>query len=296
MKRKLAFVLMIGIVSTCPALFAVPAEIAYVRGKVEVCRNDSWVQLKVGDTVLASETISTGFQSEAKIKYKDSVMALGALTRITLDELSETQEKNSVSIYLNTGAVRSKVSHSDNKRLSYTVKSPVAVASVRGTDFLITSAGAVSCSEGAVAVYPNTEGRRSASNKSPEFREPDKEDGSDVSGDESAPENGRLPPATANTPAVEIFDAAPAGAVVVGENQQVTINVNGIPDRPMETASKQRERHINAGASLAERESVPIGGGPGGGQGGFQNVPEPPMPGTSDFAQTEINVKVTLSE
>ena len=79
---------------------AEPATVSYVKGKVEVCRNNSWVPLKAGDTVKESETISTGFQSEAKLKYNDSVMAIGAMTRITLDALVSAPGKDTVSLYL----------------------------------------------------------------------------------------------------------------------------------------------------------------------------------------------------
>ena len=99
------------------AMNASPAEVTYIRGKVEVCRNDVWVPLKIGDKIYEKETISTGFQSEAKLCYNDSIMALGALTRITLDTLSEKQDKDNVALYLNTGAVRSKVTHTENKKI-----------------------------------------------------------------------------------------------------------------------------------------------------------------------------------
>ena len=68
--------------------FAADATVTYVSGKVEVQRNGKWVALQKGDTVSKSETISTGFQSEAKIKILESVMYLGPVTRITLEELS----------------------------------------------------------------------------------------------------------------------------------------------------------------------------------------------------------------
>ena len=141
--RNRFFALLIVLMCFASNAFSAPAIVSYVRGKGEVCRGEKWLQLKIGDKINPSETISTGFQSEVKIKYNDSLMVLGALTRITLDEFSETENKDTVSAYLSTGAVRSKVIHTESKRVSYTVKSPVAVASVRGTDFIVTSAGAI---------------------------------------------------------------------------------------------------------------------------------------------------------
>ena len=76
--------------------FAADATVTFVSGKVEVQRNGKWVALQKGDTVTKSETISTGFQSEAKIKMMDSVMYLGPVTRITLEELSTTGQQDNV--------------------------------------------------------------------------------------------------------------------------------------------------------------------------------------------------------
>ena len=82
------------------SLFAADATVTFVSGKVEVQRNGKWVALQKGDTVAKSETISTGFQSEAKIKMMDSVMYLGPVTRITLEELSTTGKQDNVNVYL----------------------------------------------------------------------------------------------------------------------------------------------------------------------------------------------------
>ena len=132
--------------------FAADATVTFVSGKVEVQRNGKWVALNKGDTVAKSETISTGFQSEAKIKMMDSVMYLGPVTRITLEELSSTGQQDNVNVYLKTGSARSQVKHVDNKRVNYQVHTAVAVASCRGTDWIIDDSNNIICFEGVVAV------------------------------------------------------------------------------------------------------------------------------------------------
>ena len=134
------------------SLFAADATVTFVSGKVEVQRNGKWVALQKGDTVAKSETISTGFQSEAKIKMMDSVMYLGPVTRITLEELSSTGQQDNVNVYLKTGSARSQVKHVDNKRVNYQVHTAVAVASCRGTDWIIDDSNNIICFEGTVAV------------------------------------------------------------------------------------------------------------------------------------------------
>ncbi|MCR4630735.1 MAG: FecR family protein [Treponema sp.] len=281
------------------AMNAGPAEVTYIRGKVEVCRNDVWVPLKIGDKIYERETISTGFQSEAKIRYNDSIMALGALTRITLDTLSEKQDKDNVALYLNTGAVRSKVNHTENKRISYTVKSPVAVASVRGTEFLITSGGQVSCSDGAVAVYANKEPKRAASDKSskPEEESDSKEESSSSQQASSASSSSsKNTSADATTPASEIYEDSPVGSVVVAKGQQVSIQANGLPEQPHESDQKQKSKYVNNVATPAETENVVIGSSSNATPQAPVKTAEPAVSPVVDAAKTELNITVTLSE
>ena len=135
------------------SLFAADATVTFVSGKVEVLRNEKWVPLQKGDTVAKSEMVSTGFQSEAKLKILDSVMYLGPVTRITIEELSSSGNKDNVNVYLKTGTARSQVKHVDNKRVDYKVHTAIAVASCRGTDWTMDDSNAVECYEGIVAVY-----------------------------------------------------------------------------------------------------------------------------------------------
>lgn len=132
-------------------LFAVDGTITYVKGKVEVKRDGNWISLKVGDKVSQSEVINTGFQSEAKVKLMESVLYLGPVTRVTLDQLSTDSDRDKVNVYLSSGTVRSKVNRTDNKRVNYTVRTPIAVASVRGTDVATTAGGDVITYSGLVS-------------------------------------------------------------------------------------------------------------------------------------------------
>lgn len=132
--------------------FAETATIISTTGKVEVNRNEAWVPVNKDTVIREGEIISTGFKSEALIKYKDSVMKLGPLTRITLEKLASSDTKDDVSVYLSTGSVRSTVNHSENRRISYTVRNPIAVASVRGTVFDFDGLANIGCDLGGVLV------------------------------------------------------------------------------------------------------------------------------------------------
>ena len=152
MRKIKSLVIALAFVVFGASLYAADVTVTFVSGKVEVQRNGQWVALQKGDTVSKSETISTGFQSEAKIKILDSVMYLGPVTRITLEELSSSEQKDNVNVYLKTGTARSQVKHVDNKRVNYQVHTAVAVASCRGTGWSIDDANNVDCFDGTVAV------------------------------------------------------------------------------------------------------------------------------------------------
>lgn len=151
--RKLKTLLLAAVfVISGTSVFAADATVTFVSGKVEVQRDGKWIALQKGDTVAKSETISTGFQSEAKIKILDSVMYLGPVTRITLEELSSTSQNDNVNVYLKTGTSRSQVKHIDNKRVNYQVHTAVAVASCRGTGWIMDDSNNVDVIENIVAV------------------------------------------------------------------------------------------------------------------------------------------------
>ena len=151
--RKLKTLLLAAVfVISGTSVFAADATVTFVSGKVEVQRDGKWITLQKGDTVAKSETISTGFQSEAKIKILDSVMYLGPVTRITLEELSSTSQNDNVNVYLKTGTARSQVKHIDNKRVNYQVHTAVAVASCRGTGWIMDDSNNVDVIENIVAV------------------------------------------------------------------------------------------------------------------------------------------------
>lgn len=248
---KFLSALVLSVLVSSP-VFADDAVVTFVKGKVEVQRGDAWVQLNVGDKVKQSETISTGFQSEAKIKYSGSLMALGALTRITMDQLASGGNKEKVDVYLTTGTVRSKVTHDEDTRVSYTVRSPVAVASVRGTEFDINAKGTVRCFSGAVAVSPNNKPRDEAASAASEETEEEGESSGEESGDNS--------PAGPTTPADEINSDADDGAVVVGANQKTTFSKNGTPEKPQDNAKKDANKVKSTVSTAAAKEAVSTSG------------------------------------
>ena len=248
MKRLISKLMIAALVAVfaCSSVFGASAKVTYVKGKVEVSRGNEWVSLKVGDVVKEAETISTGFQSEARLNYNGSVMAVPALSRITLEALQSSGNKETVSIKVDTGAVRSKVTHTEGKKIEYTARTPVGVASVRGTDFAVFASGIAKVYSGAIAYY-----------KASDFVMPelnfsgDEEEGSDS--EEPAPDLG---PATATTDADEIVDNAPKGAIVVGAGQSSTIDESGQASKPVVEAKKRATKVKSTVATAAAKDAM----------------------------------------
>lgn len=220
-------------VTVCSGAFADEAIVTFVSGKVEVQRNGKWIALQKGDTVEKSETISTGFQSEAKIKVLNSVMYLGPVTRITLEELSSSGSQDNVNVYLKTGTARSQVKHVDNKRVNYQVHTAVAVASCRGTEWIIDDSNNVDCFEGVVAVsaYKPVQVVENADN---EFPGAEEETSKTVVAERPASNDG----------------------VLVQANQTVKVSANNSVSAPVKTVVKNANTIKSAVSSAAAKAAV----------------------------------------
>jgi hypothetical protein len=235
MKMNLRFAVILAAAAAAFPLYAEKASVISVRGKAEVSRDGKWVSLHADDTVAEGEVISTGFKSEAVLVYQGSTMKLGSLTRITLEKLAESDAGESVSVFLNTGAIRSKVTHEENRRVSYTVRNPVAVASVRGTEYDFTGSTRISCYEGAVAVYASR----------PET-------------DDTVKSDALPAPGTSNafTAADEIAPSAPADAVVIQPGQSVEMTRLGTVSAPQKINGDKAPSGFRVLDSASSRERV----------------------------------------
>ena len=257
------------------SLFAADATVTFVSGKVEVQRNGKWVALQKGDTVAKSETISTGFQSEAKIKMMDSVMYLGPVTRITLEELSSTGKQDNVNVYLKTGSARSQVKHVDNKRVNYQVHTAVAVASCRGTDWIIDDSNNIICFEGIVAVAAyvppenylenkNTSGKKEEGEEESTEGEPAAEESETtettpavVAETKSEPEAETTAPVVETEPAVLVTETPTTNdGILVKANQSVTVSVISEVSVPVNTVVTAVSNVTSAVKTASEKEAV----------------------------------------
>lgn len=120
-----------------------------VEGKVDIFRpsEDAAAPVQAGDPVSLGDAIRTKRNGRAEIQFKDeTVIQLAPETRITIDEYSyrgeNTREKGLIGLFrgkmraivAKLKAVVVPVARTD---ASFNVKTPTAIAGVKGTDFII---------------------------------------------------------------------------------------------------------------------------------------------------------------
>ncbi|MDR1127885.1 MAG: FecR family protein [Treponema sp.] len=136
MKPTLTVILFSLSLSFLPAQ-APEAVIREVNGTVELKPNGQadWIPAKTGDILAVSTLVSTGFRSSALIAAGSSTILVHPLTRLSLEELISRNETETVQIGLRAGRLRVQVAPPLAGKTDFTVKTPIATASVRGTVF-----------------------------------------------------------------------------------------------------------------------------------------------------------------
>jgi hypothetical protein len=118
-------------------LFSQTAVIREINGTVEVMEPGSaaWAPARQEQELPMGAIISTGFRSGALIAIGNSTLAVQALTRLSVEELVRAGGVEKVGVNLRTGRIRADVKPPAGGRMEFTVRSPMATASVRGTSF-----------------------------------------------------------------------------------------------------------------------------------------------------------------
>jgi hypothetical protein len=136
MKQSCVFVLLLAGIWSISAQER-QAVILGAQGTVEIQDEGlpEWRAVTPGDTLGKNAVISTGFKSNALVSLGDSRLSILPLTRLTLEELVQRDAAEEAGLYLRTGRVRADVRPPAGSRTDFTVRPPIATASVRGTDF-----------------------------------------------------------------------------------------------------------------------------------------------------------------
>ena len=135
MKKTIGIVLML-----CAGAYGVFAQNGVIReltGTVELkpAGASAFVPASAGDEVAQDTVVSTGFKSTAVIAAGSSVITVRPLTRLSLSELQTMSGSENLNMNLRAGSVRVDVKPPAGAKATFTVHSPTATASVRGTSF-----------------------------------------------------------------------------------------------------------------------------------------------------------------
>ena len=194
----------------------------------------------------------------------DTVLYLGPVTRITLEELASTDQDDTVNVYLKTGTTRSQVRHADNKRVNYQVHTAVAVASCRGTDWIIDDSNNIICFEGTVAVAAYVPPENYLDNKSGSGKKEDAEGESEGS-EESTEETPAVADAGAEsessaetTETTTLVTETPTtnDGILVKANQSVTVSITSEVSVPINTVVTTVSNVTSAVKTASEKEAV----------------------------------------
>ena len=136
------------------------AVIKEISGTVEIKTDISsdWKSAKIGDVVRKDTILSTGFRSTAILSLGNSTLTVRPLTRLSLAELLSQNDTETININLNTGRIRAEVSPPSGGKANFTVQSPSATASVRGTEFEMDTVS-IQVFSGAVSYAPAASGQ-----------------------------------------------------------------------------------------------------------------------------------------
>ena len=205
-KSTRVFVLASILAFSVTSLFALEAKVVSAKGKTEVQMADgAWTPLKIGSTIQKGAVIQTGFKSELILKIKETTVTVAPLSRITVEQLAEKGDKDDTRLFLDTGSLKSDVKKTVDRRVGFTVRSPVATASVRGTIVGVTNrfkSTDVKGYEGSIAVWKAPKGGAKA----------------EVAAEGEAP----TPAVTGNDPAAVSDGQSGAGAILVRPGQTVS--------------------------------------------------------------------------
>ena len=131
------------------------AVIREMTGTVELKTSGSanWIAAKVGDRIGKDMIVSTGFKSAAILSVGNSTITVKPLTRLSLAELMNRNETETIDVNLNTGRIKADVKPPAGNKAHFTVKTPTVTASVRGTMFNMNTTS-IHVTEGAVNYRP----------------------------------------------------------------------------------------------------------------------------------------------
>lgn len=155
-------VLSILSISVFASAVSVSGTVMVAKGKVQIKNKSGTTDAKVGSKVQEGDTIVTAVDSRAKIVMADrNVINVNPETEIQIESYQNDPATGTKNVQMNllSGKVRNNVEQTyDGEKSKFLIKTPTAVAGVRGTQFLtgfnrITGLTSVIAFKGAVQLF-----------------------------------------------------------------------------------------------------------------------------------------------
>ena len=112
-----------------------PISAVSVKGEVEVSVDGgkTFSPWKEGMKLKKGDTVSTGFESSMNLAFSYGKLKVGQATQLRLDEFVDEQNIKRTQLYLNVGQVQAIIKKPANMRADFSVATPSAIASIRGS-------------------------------------------------------------------------------------------------------------------------------------------------------------------
>jgi hypothetical protein len=135
MKKIVCVAVMLSVISA--SLFAESGIIRELSGDVQLkpAGSSAFVPAQSGGEVAQNTVVSTGFKSTAIIAVGSSTIVVQPLTRLSLADIQTSAGAEKINMNLQSGRVKVDVKPPAGARADFSVQSPSATASVRGTSF-----------------------------------------------------------------------------------------------------------------------------------------------------------------
>lgn len=147
MARIICFLL--GVVAAIQ-LSAANGTFIIVKNEVSIQKKSGATEVaKVGSTISVGDTVVSGADSRAKIAMQDrNIITILPNTRLVIEEYKSSDKDRNVKLSLLEGKVRNDVKEKyDNEKNKFQIRTPTAVAGVRGTKFITTFATSTQTTE-----------------------------------------------------------------------------------------------------------------------------------------------------
>jgi hypothetical protein len=137
MKRGIVFFIAIQILFPLHIFAQSVGKFTEVRGNVSLTRAKATSTPKTEDAIQIKDLISTGERSRAKLLLgDDSLLSVGQKSKLEITRFLVERNKRTSILSLRTGTMYTKVARRFEQDSTFEVHAPMAVAGVRGTEFL----------------------------------------------------------------------------------------------------------------------------------------------------------------